>query len=195
LTRNFTTIIDREKLQTSLERFFQRLPVENPVIRNNYFIQVVKPDDPSVLTGGDPNLEDDITCLDPEELSWSTTTNGPEEDYIHGHHAHPHTPPKIMPSTLRLRTERQTLRRLPRSGAIVFTIRTYLFKVDEEIGNETSAPGRLASAVRSWPEDVNTYKGSDLYREVLLEYLDDCYKDQVRSGAVGEGSQPVNYPL
>lgn len=64
-------------------------------------------------------------------------------------------PPKPTDTVerIRLRTERQSLRRLPRSGAIIFTIRTYIFTV-EELGKEPGVPGRMASAIRSWPEDV-----------------------------------------
>lgn len=54
---------------------------------------------------------------------------------------------------VRLRQERQSLRRLPRSGAVVFTIRTYLDPFTE-LAKESGVPGRLASAIRSWPEDV-----------------------------------------
>lgn len=48
---------------------------------------------------------------------------------------------------IHFRCERQTLRRLPRTRAIVFTIRTYLLPV-AEISQEPGAPGRLADAVR-----------------------------------------------
>ena len=59
----------------------------------------------------------------------------------------------VDPACLRLRVERQTLRRLPRTGAIVFTIRVYLTPI-EELAKEPGVPGRMASAIRSWPDDV-----------------------------------------
>lgn len=62
-------------------------------------------------------------------------------------------PPPASLTNLWLRTERQTLRRLPRTGAIAFTIRVYQTRV-EELVREPGVPGRMASAVRSWPEDV-----------------------------------------
>ncbi|KIO01754.1 hypothetical protein M404DRAFT_1002877 [Pisolithus tinctorius Marx 270] len=40
---------------------------------------------------------------------------------------------RTSPKTLRLRTERPTLRRLPRTDAIVFRIRTYQVRADELI--------------------------------------------------------------
>ncbi|KII95957.1 hypothetical protein PLICRDRAFT_234134 [Plicaturopsis crispa FD-325 SS-3] len=163
----------REKLHTSLERFFRRMPVDKPVIRNNYFIQVV--------TAAHTSAE--IEDIDPDELAWSTTTNGPEDTFTHGNRFTPGADALPTPATLRFRTERQTLRRLPRSGAIVFTVRTYLTPV-EALGREKGVPGRMASAVRSWGEDVAIYKGQAFYRDVLLGYLDECHREQVESGVI-----------
>ena len=59
----------------------------------------------------------------------------------------------LDPACVRMRVERQTLRRLPRTGAIVFTIRVYLTRLEDLVA-EPGVPGRLASAIRSWPEDV-----------------------------------------
>lgn len=58
---------------------------------------------------------------------------------------------RTSPKTLRLRTERPTLRRLPRTGAIVFRIRTYQVKVDELLKEGIGVATGLASAVGSWP--------------------------------------------
>jgi hypothetical protein len=68
--------------------------------------------------------------------------------------------------------ERQTLRRLPRSGVVVFTIRTYLVPV-EELAREPGVAARFASAVRSWPDGIKEYKGESRYSEALLQYLDE----------------------
>ena len=43
-------------------------------------------------------------------------------------------------------------------------------------------PGRLASAVRSWGDDVSKYKGKERYGDVLLEYLDGMHEEQVKNG-------------
>ncbi|KIJ70420.1 hypothetical protein HYDPIDRAFT_105135 [Hydnomerulius pinastri MD-312] len=165
----------KEKLQMSMERFFRRMPLDKPVIRNNYFMQVVKP--PKATEPGDePRLdveEETASDIDPEELGWSESTNGPEDAFSHGHGHSAKPASYLAPSTLRLRSERQTLRRLPRTGAIIFGIRTYLFKV-EELAGERGVASRLASAVRSWPDDVAVYKGRKMYRDILLTYLDEC---------------------
>lgn len=71
--------------------------------------------------------------------------------------------------------------RLPRSGGVVFTIRTYFLPITQ-ICEEPYVPGRLASAVRSWGDDVSKYKGKERYQEVLLEYLDRKHEEQVKNG-------------
>ncbi|KAH7916776.1 hypothetical protein BJ138DRAFT_1131787 [Hygrophoropsis aurantiaca] len=171
---------------TSMERFFKRIPVDKPVIRNNYNFQIVKP--PKLTETEEARLdvkEETASDVDPEGLglSESTVGKGDESEGGHGpgHEANPEA--WLSPSTLRLRTERQTLQRLSRTGAIVFGIRTYMFKV-EELAQESGVPGRLASAVRSWPEDVGVYKGRDMFREVLVRYLDECAEKDVRSEGV-----------
>lgn len=79
------------------------------------------------------------------------------------------------------RSERQTLRWLPRTGAFVFTVRTYFHRV-ADIADEDYVPGRLASAVRSWGDDVAAYKGRDRYGGTLLAYLDRKRCEQLERG-------------
>jgi hypothetical protein len=43
------------------------MKVERPVLRNNFFFQIIR-DTP----------EGQLKMVDPEELGWSDTTNGPE---------------------------------------------------------------------------------------------------------------------
>jgi len=64
-------------------------------------------------------------------------------------------PPEPLPEKMRLRVERQTLRRLPRSGAIVFTIRVYMTPLTE-LGPDEA--GRLASAIRGVREQEAAYR-------------------------------------
>ncbi|KAH0839611.1 hypothetical protein J3R83DRAFT_527 [Lanmaoa asiatica] len=183
----------KEKLEMSMERFFRRMPLDKPVIRNNYFIQVVKPGEraqPAVGGPGSGTSEGMTSDVDPEELGWSESTNGPEDEFVHGHGHSAEPASYLEPATLRLRSERQTLRRLPRTGAIIFGIRTYLFKV-EELTRERGVAGRLASAIRSWPDDVAVYKGRKMYRDILLRYLDECGE---REGVTGPEEGMPTYP-
>jgi len=155
-------LTDREKLDGSLERFFRRMAVDKPVIRNNYFIQT--------------NVEDGEKGIDRKELAWAKSTMGPEEAYEHGNHGgegNKEASGKVTVEGMMLRSERQTLRRLGRSGGVVFSIRTYMTPV-VRLAEEEGVAGRLASALRSWPEDVGSYKGKErgVWWGVVLEYLD-----------------------
>ena len=155
-------LTDREKLDTSLERFFRRIPVDKPVIRNNYFIQT--------------NVGDGPNGMDKEELAWSESTVGPEDEFRHGSHGEDRNKEasgKVTMEGIFLRTERQTLRRLGMSGGVVFTVRTYLTAV-VSLAEEEGVAARLASALRSWPEDVGRYKGKErgIWWRLVVEYLD-----------------------
>lgn len=141
----------KEKLEKGMMNFFRRLRPEEMVARNNYFLQV---DD-------DLAWSRSIGSEDSADISWNTA----EKDRAIEHHY--------------FRSERQTLRRLPKSGGVVFTIRTYFLPVTE-IVEEKGTPGRLASAVRSWGEDVSRYKGKEKYGGVLLQYLDKKHNEQVQ---------------
>ncbi|UEM23289.1 DUF3445 domain-containing protein [Skermanella mucosa] len=70
-----------------------------------------------------------------------------------------------------LRVERQTLRRLPRTGAVLFTIRTYQRPV-EALAARPQEAARLASAVRALPDDTARYKSVMPFRSALLACLD-----------------------
>jgi hypothetical protein len=69
-----------------------------------------------------------------------------------------------------LRVERQTLRRLPQSGAVLFTIRTHVTQLSEAIRDAKSAQG-LAIAVGTMPDDVAGYRGMTAFRPALLDWL------------------------
>lgn len=146
-------ISDQEKLQPSMTRFFRKLEVEKPVWRNNFFFQVI-----------DDHESDHI---DPLNLAWCENMGGPED----GSQPKRFFSPRVKPSTIVYRTERQTLRRLPRTGALLFTwvpctvlqtfaltiftgrVRTYLVPL-EEIVKEPGVPERLASAVRGMSDET-----------------------------------------
>ena len=159
----------QSKLEKGMMNFFRRLKPDAPVLRNNYFIQV----DDSLPWSESIGSED----APDGSFGWfSAERNKPIP-----HHY--------------FRSERQSLRRLPRTGAVVFTIRTYFHPVTE-IVREPYVPGRLASAVRSWGGDVGRYKGKERYEEVLLEYLDAKHEEQVRGGLdVAREDEVRGYPF
>ncbi|KAL4909636.1 hypothetical protein BDW74DRAFT_165072 [Aspergillus multicolor] len=157
----------KEKLEKGMMNFFRRLKPEDPVVRNNYFIQV---DD-------DLAWSHSIGSEDSPVVSWNTA----QKDKAIEHHY--------------FRSERQSVRRLPKTGAVAFTIRTY-FEPITKIAEEPYVPGRLASAIRSWGGDVAKYKGREKYGDVLLEYLDRKHKEQVEAGLdVEKEDEARSYPF
>jgi len=137
--------------------------------QNNYFIQV----DDSLPWSSSIGSEDGA----PGTLGWFSA----EKNKAISHHY--------------FRSERQTLRRLPKSGGVVFTIRTYFHPITE-VCEEAGVPGRLASAVRSWGENVSKYKGREMYGDVLLEYLDRRHQEQVEQGLdVEKIEEERSYPF
>jgi hypothetical protein len=92
-----------------------------------------------------------------------------------GHRLDPATAAAITPENagekLWLRVERQTLRRLPRSGAVLFTIRTHLTPLRQAIsGGETAHS--LAAVIRSMPDAVRHYRAMNAFAPALLGWLD-----------------------
>ncbi|MCJ1388850.1 mannosyltransferase [Xylographa bjoerkii] len=157
----------KQKLEKGMMNFFRRVQPNGPVLRNNYFIQV------------DDNLawSDSIGPEDDDGIGWITA----EKNKAIKHHW--------------FRSERQSLRRLPRSGGVVFTIRTYFHPITE-VAQQPLVPGRLASAIRSWGDDVARYKGRERYQDVLLEYLDAKHQEQLDAGLVLSKEDDVrSYPF
>jgi hypothetical protein len=74
-------------------------------------------------------------------------------------------------SALYLRVERQTLRRLPRSGAVLFTIRTEITPLDRAIATRDDAID-LAGAIRDMSPAMLRYKHLTAIAPALLAWLD-----------------------
>jgi heme-dependent oxidative N-demethylase alpha subunit-like protein len=79
--------------------------------------------------------------------------------------------PENAGDTLYLRVERQTLRRLPQSGAILFGIRVHSYRLARAITRPEDAT-RLAEAVRALPEATVHYKSLKAFGPALLAWLD-----------------------
>ncbi len=69
------------------------------------------------------------------------------------------------------RVERQTLRRLPHSGAVLFGIRVHVYPLARLVTGPRDAE-RIASAVRALPEEIAQYKSLPPFRSALLAWLD-----------------------
>ncbi|PWY94733.1 hypothetical protein BO94DRAFT_553616 [Aspergillus sclerotioniger CBS 115572] len=131
----------KEKLEKGMMNFFRRLKPEDPVLRNNYFIQV------------DDNLawSHSIGSEDSEDVSWSTA----EKNKAINHHY--------------FRSERQSLRRLPKTGAVVFTIRTY-FEPVTAIADEDYVPGRWGDDEKYEEHEEQVMRGLDVEGEEVRKY-------------------------
>ena len=81
-----------------------------------------------------------------------------------------------------LRSERQTLTRLPRTGAIVFTIRTQQVPLAVVAGHP-DLQARLAQAVAAWPPHQAAYRGGEVVRRPLAAWL--------AGASPGPGSGPL----
>jgi len=147
-----------------MERYFQKMTPQHSIVRYNYFIQ----------TDG--------------ELAWSSSIGHEDTFGIGWENAKPNPPIE----NIHFRSERQTLRRLPRTGALLFTIRPYFIPV-VEIAEEPGVPERLASAIRSWPDDVARYKGKQAYGDVILKYLDEKHQQQCDQGIETDNTKSYPY--
>ncbi len=79
-----------------------------------------------------------------------------------------------------LRVERQTLRKLPASGAVLFGIRVHVYPVEQAIDRPDRATA-LAEAVRALPPDIQHYKSLLPFQAALLNWLD--RRSQEENGA------------
>jgi hypothetical protein len=174
-----------QKLEKGMMNFFRRVQPDGPVQRVRF------PETPSCMPDTDIRQNNYFIQVD-DQLAWSTSIGS--EDGAPGTTGWATAAKDKAIQHHHFRTERQTLRRLPRSGGVVFTIRTYLHPMTE-ICEEPGVPGRLASAVRSWGEDVSRYKGRERYGDVLLEYLDGKHREQVEAGLDVEGEEGRGYPF
>jgi dimethylamine monooxygenase subunit A len=69
-----------------------------------------------------------------------------------------------------LRVERQTLRRLPASADVLFTIRTYIRPLGE-IAQDADTAKRLAAAIDSLPPPMRAYRSMTNFTDELVAWL------------------------
>ena len=122
-------------------------------------------------TNSSHRFMDRLTPLSPMERSnYFVQTTCPNEDLssilfcpngLSVENFHP-SPPEII-----IRRERQTFRRLPRTDAIVFSVKTTLTALDELPSQELA---NLATEISHWPDDVAKYKGRDVWGPAVLEF-------------------------
>lgn len=77
-----------------------------------------------------------------------------------------------VPERAFLRVERETIRRFPVTGVVLFTIRTYIRPLDHLRDRPLDA-ARLAEAIAAFPTDVAEYKQLEALGPVVGEWLAD----------------------
>lgn len=77
---------------------------------------------------------------------------------------------KVRLEDLHLRVERQFLQRLPKTRALLFSIRTYITPITE-VTKDKEVAAALRTSVGSFTEDVAGYKNKALWDSVLSEHL------------------------
>ena len=75
-----------------------------------------------------------------------------------------------VPDDLWLRSERQTLRRLPQTGAILFTIRTQQVPL-EHVAHRAPVARAMANAIEAWSEALVAYRSAGPWREQVIRWL------------------------
>ncbi|RDW72451.1 heme-dependent oxidative N-demethylase family protein [Aspergillus mulundensis] len=89
--------------------------------------------------------------------------------------------PSLRLEDLHLRTDWQTLRRLPLSAAIVFNFKALFTRVTE-FRDEPCVPALLAKIMRNGKKNLIEYKGTWHVEHIVLPALDKWAKEQEESG-------------
>mmetsp|Transcript_1038 Transcript_1038/g.1041 ORF Transcript_1038/g.1041 Transcript_1038/m.1041 type:complete len:402 (-) Transcript_1038:42-1247(-) len=134
------------KLKLSMNRFFNRLEPGQFVTRSNFSVQTHHKfyvDDQN--KGHQLREGEKQVAIDSSTLDF--------EKQVH------------------YRSERQALTKLPKSKAVVFTIRTYLLPMSEIKNDDREVRERLIGAIKGLPEDISLYKRAAEWGPAVIEYL------------------------
>jgi hypothetical protein len=143
-----------EKIGQSLDAIHASVPGYGPTLSRpvGHFFQALKPD--LIVGRANWGISDDPTAFQPMA--------GPAKSDLDGVNAG---------ERLWLRIERQTLRRLPETQAILFTIQTKITRLDQAIRSSDEARD-FAAVLRDMPDDTKRYKHITAMGPSLLEWLD-----------------------
>jgi dimethylamine monooxygenase subunit A len=136
----------QEHIQKSLNLMFSTLSPEKPLWRNNWGIA-------GTATLDEP-LYGSTTAHEERRMKTLTSVDEVKKKY--------------------LKVEYQTIRRLPTSGYLLFTVKTMVNRLDELATVPPTAAACLASSIRGISERMHRYKGIDdaATCEAILQYLD-----------------------
>lgn len=74
-------------------------------------------------------------------------------------------------SQIHYRSERQTLTKLPKTGAMVFTIRTYMLPLSAIKAEGPEVCERLIGQIKGLPADIAEYKRANEWGPAVIQYL------------------------
>lgn len=134
-----------ELMMRAAENLMERLPVGRPIWRMNWSVKVT--DQLDMTSRHMPALKQLLI----DQL--------------------PHLTPETVGQKLFIRIERQTLTRLPLSGAILFGIHTYQNRLADEVNARPDAAERLARVISTTPRAMLDYKSMTGFSLPLLTYL------------------------
>lgn len=109
--------------------------------------------------------------LRPERPVWRRNWFVHDSDELHLPDSPPPPPTAVaVPDGLWLRSERQTLHRLHRTGAILFTIHTDQAPLGV-VADRPALAAALAASIRAWSPDLVAYRGAAAWRPAALTWL------------------------
>ena len=89
----------------------------------------------------------------------------------------------ILPTQFNVRVERQTLRRLPKTNAIIFTNHPVFYSI-EEMRDEPLVPSLIRKIIYEAPESICKYKNFESFRDHILPYLNGLVDEQIKNGLI-----------
>jgi hypothetical protein len=99
----------------------------------------------------------------------------------------------VLPTEFNVRVERQTLRRLPKSRAIIFTNHPVFYQI-EEMKDEPLVPSLIRKIIFEAPEGICKYKNFASFRDHILPYLNDLIERQIKLGLITENTPVRTLP-
>ncbi|KAG7666105.1 uncharacterized protein J8A68_000361 [[Candida] subhashii] len=154
----------KEKLQNSMEKWFGKLQVNEPVERASWNITMdhkLKMSDLNQDPKVKPNIKEIMESTDPTKFG--------------------------------IRIERQALRRLPKTKAIIFSNHPIYYSL-EEMKDEPMIPSLIKKIMYEGPEKILEYKKFPFVRDHLVEYLDYLIKRQIELGIIKEDTPIKTQP-
>jgi len=94
----------------------------------------------------------------------------------------------LKAADLTVRRERQTFTRLPKSNAVLFTVKTYMTPLAELGDAELLA---LRSQLWGWEEEIKCYKGWSIWGDILEGYCEKRLGKRDESIRVTKAGCPV----